>query len=86
MVNELGIALPSLVYFENRIPHLFEGDLNDEDQVLSWLLHQLGADEIEEVTDEMLDQLIASHPYVAALFCKSTLGPVPPCCVNFIQK
>ncbi|CAG7689960.1 unnamed protein product [Allacma fusca] len=68
MVKELGISMPSLVYFENRIPHLFEGDLTEEDQVLTWLVHQLGADEIEEVTDEMLDQLISGHPYVAALF------------------
>ena len=69
-VRELGIPVPSLVYFENRIPHLYEGDLADEDATLSWLIHQLKSDEIEEVTDEMLDQLIERHPYVTALFCK----------------
>jgi len=40
-VRELGIGLPSLVYFENRIPHLYEGDLTDEDATLNWLIHQL---------------------------------------------
>jgi hypothetical protein len=92
-VRELGIQIPSLVYFENRVPHLYEGDLADEEnvkrwlsklfstldlfkkirtcfQVLAWLLHQLNEDEIEEVTDEMLDSLIANNLYVAALFCK----------------
>jgi hypothetical protein len=68
-VRELGIPVPSLVYFENRIPHLYEGDLTDEDATLNWLIHQLKSDEIEEVTDEMLDQLIDRHPFVAALFC-----------------
>lgn len=32
-VRELGIPVPSLVYFENKIPHLYEGDLEDEDEV-----------------------------------------------------
>lgn len=71
-VNELGIGVPSLVYFENRIPHLFEGDLTDEEATLNWLLHQLKSDEIEEVTDEMLDMIIDRHPYVTALFCEAT--------------
>ncbi|ODM96284.1 putative protein disulfide-isomerase C1F5.02, partial [Orchesella cincta] len=67
-VNELGIGTPSLIYFENRIPHLYEGDLSDEEATLNWLLHQLRSDEIEEVTDEMLDILIERHQFVAALF------------------
>ncbi|XP_021959977.1 uncharacterized protein LOC110855885 isoform X3 [Folsomia candida] len=67
-VRELGIPVPSLVYFENKIPHLYEGSLEDEEETLEWLLHQLKSDEIEEVTDEMLDQLIEHHPYVTVLF------------------
>lgn len=42
-----------------------------EEDVLKWLLHQLESDEIEDVTDEMLDMLIAKVPHLAVLFCKS---------------
>ena len=62
--------IPSLVYFEDAIPHLYQGNLENEDEVLGWLLHQLKTDEIEHVTDEMLDLLKIEHKYVAALFCK----------------
>ena len=34
--------IPSLVYFENSIPHLFEGNLRNDNEVLGWLLHQVG--------------------------------------------
>lgn len=62
--------IPSLVYFEERIPHLYEGNLENENEVLGWLLHQMKHEEIEHVTDEMLDLLMAEHKYVSALFCK----------------
>ncbi|XP_060526342.1 uncharacterized protein LOC132701986 isoform X2 [Cylas formicarius] len=67
--KEYGIEkIPSLVYFEKGIPTLYEGNLEDEDKVLKWLEYQLKSDEIEEVTDEMLDMLIAKRPHVAVLF------------------
>ena len=50
---------------------LFTGDLTDEDEVLAWLIHQLESDEIEDVTDEMLDKLIKEESHVAVLFCES---------------
>jgi hypothetical protein len=40
----------------------------NEEQVLEWLIFQKESDEIEEVTDEMLDKLIESEPYLAVLF------------------
>ena len=43
----------------------------NEERVLEWLLHQVASDEIEDVTDEMLDKLIAQSPHLAVLFCKS---------------
>ena len=46
------------------------GNLNDEDEVLGWLIHQMKHDEIEEVTDEMLEKLIEEHEHVAAVVCK----------------
>ena len=52
------------------------GVLSDEDQVLRWLSHQLGSDEIEEVTDEMLDMVIQKKKHLAALFCKPSTRSV----------
>lgn len=48
---------------------LSSGNLEEEEKVLTWIEHQLQSDEIEDVTDEMLDILIERMPYVAALFC-----------------
>lgn len=38
--------------------------------MLEWLVDQLEKDEIEDVTDEMLDYLIKDGKTVAVLFCK----------------
>ncbi len=45
------------------------GDLKNEEQVLEWLVHQVESDEIEDVTDEMLDMLIKRSKHLAVLFC-----------------
>ena len=41
-----------------------------EEEVLDWLVHQVEEDEIEEVTDEMLDRLIERTEHLAVLFCE----------------
>ncbi|XP_034934946.1 uncharacterized protein hlk isoform X3 [Chelonus insularis] len=67
--KEYGIdSLPTLVLFEKGIPHVYDGDLMNEDQLLGWLLHQKKHREIPEVTDEMMDKLIEHQPYLAVLF------------------
>ncbi|XP_025207338.1 uncharacterized protein LOC112603121 isoform X2 [Melanaphis sacchari] len=67
--REYGITtVPKLMYFEKRIPHLYNGDLLKEEEVLSWLIHQKRHSEIPEVTDEIVDKLIESEPYLAVLF------------------
>jgi len=45
------------------------GNLEDEEKVLEWLSYQIKNDEIEDVTDEMLDILINKLSNVAVLFC-----------------
>ncbi|RWS20064.1 thioredoxin-like protein 1 [Leptotrombidium deliense] len=60
--------IPTLVYFENKIPNFYAGDLTKEEDVLNWLVHQKSADEIEEVTDAVVYQLISSSKPVAVLF------------------
>ncbi|XP_050440891.1 uncharacterized protein LOC126845910 isoform X3 [Adelges cooleyi] len=67
--REYGITtVPKLLYFEKRIPHIYNGDLLKEEEVLSWLIHQKRHSEIPEVTDEIVDKLIESEPYLAVLF------------------
>lgn len=72
--KEFGIdQIPALVYFEKEIPNLYDGDLENEDEILEWLVSQLESDEIEDVTDEMLDKLIKDGKTIAVLFCKDSL-------------
>lgn len=69
--KEYGLEkLPALLYFESGIPLIYEGNLEEEEKVLKWLEHQQSNDEIEDVTDEMLDMIIDKMPHVAVLFCK----------------
>jgi hypothetical protein len=46
------------------------GDLLNEQEVLNWLTHQVHHEEIEEITNEMLDILIKQKKHLAVLFCK----------------
>lgn len=69
--KEYGIdEVPSLLYFEKGIPTVYEGKLEDETTLLKWLEQQTTSDEIEDITDEMLDLILEKMPYVAVLFCK----------------
>lgn len=69
--KEYGIDhLPTLVYFEENIPAIYEGDLMNEEEVLEWLIEQKNTATIEEVTDEILVDLIEEHEYVVVYFSK----------------
>lgn len=69
--KEYGIDdVPCLLYFEKGIPSVYEGRLEDEESVLKWLEQQTTSDEIEDITDEMLDLILEKMPHVAVLFCK----------------
>ena len=46
------------------------GSLLAEEEVLEWLIEQVETEEIEEVTDEMLEKLIERSENLAVLFCK----------------
>ncbi|KAJ6215940.1 hypothetical protein RDWZM_010440 [Blomia tropicalis] len=70
IAKEFGLAdeLPVLVYFENRLPTVYEGDITDEDAALAWLVRQRTEDTIEEVTQEILDDLLKEREYVLVYF------------------
>lgn len=51
---------------------MFEtGDLINEEEVLNWLIEQKSTATIEEVTDEILKNLVEEHEYVLVYFSKS---------------
>lgn len=67
--KEYGLDhLPALIYFEDKIPALYEGDLMNEEEVLEWLTLQKNSATIEEVTDEILKELVDGHEYVVVYF------------------
>lgn len=67
--KEYGLDhLPALVYYESKIPAIYEGDLMNEEEVLEWLILQKNTATIEEVTDEILTKLIEAHEYVVVYF------------------
>ena len=74
MAKEYGIddEMPVLIYFEKQIPSLYPDDLKVEEKVLKWLTTQLTSDEIEEVTDKMLDALVERSAHIAVLFYDSS--------------
>lgn len=59
-----------IVYYEKQVPNIYDGELEDEEDLLKWLLSQLENDEIEDVTDEMLDKLIKEGNEMLVLFCE----------------
>jgi len=66
-----GIStLPTLVYFKNTVPNLFDGELLDDEGVLQWLLTHLESAEIEEVSSSMLGRLIRDTRNIVVIFCK----------------
>lgn len=68
-------TFPALVYFRNGNPLLFEGDMQNEQSVLEWLVDDDNrelADEIEEVNDRMLERLLDESPLLVVFFCKPT--------------
>lgn len=85
-INDMSLAkrygiktFPALVYFRNGNPLVYSGDLKDDQEVLEWLLddeqRELN-DEIEDINGKMLDKLIDSSPFLAALFYDDDCGSV----------
>lgn len=57
----------------NGNPLLFEGDLQNEESVLEWLVDDDNrelADEIEEVNERMLERLMQESPLLVVFFSK----------------
>lgn len=68
MAKKLNLKnLPQLVFFRNRDPLLYHGDLDDEDEVLAWLTDENTLEipgKIEEVNSKMLEKILSENDYV----------------------
>lgn len=47
-----------------------KGELNEEEEVLQWLITQKTEDRIELITRQMLEQMVEETQYLAVYFCK----------------
>lgn len=65
-------SVPAIVYFEKQEANVYSGDLLNEEEILHWLLSQIEKDEIEDVSEEMLDKMVKEGRTLAVLFCKWT--------------
>lgn len=74
MAKKLNIKnFPQLVFFRNRDPLFYKGDLDDEDEVLSWLTDENTLEipgKIEEVNSKMLEKILGENEHVVVFFCK----------------
>merc|ERR1711872_842668 len=62
--------LPALIFFKNKIPNLYEGDLNAGEEVFNWLIEMKVESHIELVTRPMLEIIVTKAQYLAVLFYK----------------
>ena len=57
--------------FENGIPNLYDGSFESGEAVMEWIVAESRGDNtIEAVTDNMLDQIVATNDHVAVIFYK----------------
>ena len=47
---------------------MMDGNIEDEDEVLEWIMKRDATATIHEVTDEILTELVEEHEYVAVYF------------------
>ena len=47
---------------------MMDGNIEDEDEVLEWIIKRKTGTTIHEVTDEILTDLVEKHEYVAVYF------------------
>lgn len=61
---------PALIYFEDGVASVYEGELTAEEDVLHWVVEHKTEERIELVTRGMLESLVMDTHYLAVFFCK----------------
>lgn len=65
-------TFPTLAFFRNKEPLIFKGDIEDEDEVLSWITDEDTLEipgKIEEVNAKMLENILEENDYIVIFFC-----------------
>ena len=71
--KEYGIGIvPVLIHFHNQVPNIYKGELEEENEVLTWITENLGKSEIDEVAGAILDVLIGKKIHVFYRFLSKT--------------
>ena len=60
--------LPVLVFLQDGIPEAYDGDLKVGTEIFEWIKIEVNSNEIEIVSKEMLEKLVASGNSIAAIF------------------
>ena len=60
--------LPTLVYFENHIPIEYDGNLNDADDIRSWIFEELENTAIRTVDEDTLEMLVDKSDDIVVIF------------------
>ena len=60
--------IPALMFFNFQVPSIYTGDINDASDIFNWILKNQASSVIEEVSDEVLENLIEDHEYVSVFF------------------
>lgn len=78
--EDMGLAkkngiknFPTLAFFRNKEPLIYSGDVEDEDEVLSWLTDENTLEipgKIEEVNSKMLENILDENDHVVVFFCE----------------
>uniref|UniRef100_A0A0K2V1A5 Thioredoxin domain-containing protein n=1 Tax=Lepeophtheirus salmonis TaxID=72036 RepID=A0A0K2V1A5_LEPSM len=69
LAKEAGIrSFPTLVFFKNSVPSIYEDDLTDTEEVLDWLKEMVEGSDIEEITEEILERLIVKEEKLVVYF------------------
>ena len=65
---------PQLLYFKHGVPGLFDGDMSNFPEIYNWLVRQKKSAGIQHVSDAILENVIDSFDYVAAIFTGKDQG------------
>ena len=71
--EKMGIEadeIPAIIFFNEQMPNLFDGDISAEEEVLDWLIEQNVESHIDLVTKPMLEEMIEEIQYLVVFFCK----------------
>lgn len=69
--ESIGVTeYPALVYYQDGLPNLFEGDISAEEEVLDWLIEVTVESHIELITRPMLETMVEDIQYLAVYFSR----------------